>query len=80
MSVTVLSEPERWLKKPLTAKANLYSKIFAVQAPSESEVMEWARVYAQLDHMRSRGEDVTRFRIQRIGAAFGVHFFWEEEI
>lgn len=77
MSVIILSHPDRWMKKPLTANADLFSKIFAVQAPSEAEVLEWARVFATTDGMRSQGNDVTRFRIQKVGAAFGVHFYWE---
>lgn len=79
MSVTVLSEPDRWIRKNLTGQASLYSKIIAVQAHDFSEVVEWARVYAQQDHMKSKGEDVTRFNIQKVGAAFGVHFYWEVE-
>jgi hypothetical protein len=77
MPVTILSHPDRWVRKSLTGNADLFSKIFSVQAPSESEVLEWARVFAMTDQMRSQGDDVTRFQIQKIGAVFGVHFYWE---
>jgi hypothetical protein len=76
MSVTIVSEPDRWIKKPLT-KVNMFSKIFSVQALSEAEVAEWARTHALKDSMTSQGKDPTTFTIQKVGALYAVHFYWE---
>lgn len=75
MSVTIISEPEKWLHKTIGNCYHEYNKIFTVQGTSADEIAEWAAKYSQLPHMKSRGNcGDTAWTIQPVGALFAVRF------
>lgn len=76
--VAIISEPERWTQKNLGRCFNSYNKILTIQADTLDEVESWAAKYSQLPHMRTRGNcGDTKWKTQKIGAFFAVHFIYE---